>query len=53
MIKKGYSEVSENIGQLKIIASDGKIAGEDRQKLELKSGKKLSTGANYLTKAKK
>ncbi len=24
LIKEGYSEVSENIGQLKIIASDGK-----------------------------
>ncbi len=31
----------------------GNIAGEARKKLELKSGKKVSTGENYLPKSKK
>ena len=31
----------------------GNIAGEARKKLELKSGKKVSTGENYLPESKK
>jgi hypothetical protein len=38
----------------KIVAKEGgTIAGEARKKLELKSGKKVSTGKNYLPESKK
>ncbi|MBI4117698.1 MAG: hypothetical protein HY453_01295 [Parcubacteria group bacterium] len=53
LIKEGYSEVSGNIGQLKMISPGGNIAGEARKKLELKSGKKVSDGENYLSAPKK
>jgi len=52
LISEGFVEVSEKIGQLKMLAKDdaqeaGKITGKARREIEGKIGKKIAEKTNY------
>ena len=51
LLDEGYSEVSEKIGQLKLQAPGGDIAGGARKKLEKRLGRSLVSQNNYLKKS--
>lgn len=47
LISEGFVEVSEKIGQVKMMAKDGKITGKARKEIEEKIGKKVAEKTNY------